>query len=148
MSSMDIVSEFDVYPVLTATAIIFDSAGHLLLIRENYGQHRYGPPGGRVETDESPAQGVIREVLEETDAHVAVERLIGIYYFADEPWLAFAFRCSLEAGTPQGPDSGEIAEVGWFDPGSLPQPLTHLLSSALDDALSGTFGHVRHFTSR
>ncbi len=133
---------------LTVAAFIFDAAGRLLLIRENYGRHRYGPPGGRVEAGESPQQAVLREVREETGLEVRVQRLIGLYYFADEPWLAFAFRCAIERGEPAVPDTGEIAEVGWFDLRDLPAPLTSLAPRAIPDAAGGEYGMVRDYLAR
>lgn len=135
-------------PVMTVAAFVFDRAGRLLLIKENYGQRRYGPPGGRVERDESPAQAAVREVLEETTAHVAVKRLIGMYYFAGEPWLAFAFHCELEGDSPRVPGTGEIADVGWFAPEDLPKPQTALLRHALGDVMSRGYGHVRDYPAR
>lgn len=133
---------------LTVAAFIFDPRGRLLLIRENYGQRRYGPPGGRVEAGESPQQAVLREVREEAGLAVRVQRLIGLYYFADEPWLAFAFRCVIEGGEPIVPSTGEIAEVGWFHPHDLPTPLTNLAPRAIPDAASGECGVVRDFQAR
>jgi len=128
---------------MTVAAFIFDEAGRLLLIKENYGQRRYGPPGGRMEAGESPQQAVIREVEEEIEAKARVINLIGIYYFTWEPWLAFAFRCEIVSGTPMVPATGEIAEVVWLDPQDLPSPQTNLLPCVLPDALSGMCGVVR-----
>ncbi len=133
---------------MTVAAFIFDDAGRVLLIKENYGRRRYGPPGGRMEAGESPRQAVLREVLEETGVQVRVHRLIGLYYFADEPWLAFTFHCHIEHGEPGVPATGEIAEVGWFAPQALPSPLTNLLPRALPDAVRGEYGLVRDFTAR
>ncbi len=130
---------------MTVAAFIFDEAGRLLLIKENYGQRRYGPPGGRMEAGESPQQAVIREVEEEIEAKARVINLIGIYYFAWEPWLAFAFRCEIVSGTPMVPATGEIAEVVWLDPQDLPSPQTNLLPRVLPDALSGMCGVVRDY---
>ncbi len=128
---------------LTVAAFIFDPAGRILLIKENYGRHRYGPPGGTIEAGENPKQALIREVLEETGATVAIAHLIGVYHFVPangDPWMTFAFRCEIEHGQPAVPNSGEIAEVAWFDPYQLPFPLTNLVPHALSDALRGARG--------
>ncbi len=79
---------------------------------------------------------------------VRVERLTGLYYFADEPWITFAFRCAIEHGEPRVPDTGEIAEVGWFSPDALPVPLTSLAPRAIPDAASGEYSVVRDFQVR
>ncbi len=133
---------------ITVAACIFDEAGRILLIKENYGRRRYGPPGGRMEAGESPRQAVIREAREEIGVDVRVSHLIGMYYFADEPWLAFAFRCEIESGQPIVPSTGEIAEIGWFDSDDLPMPLTNLSPHAIPDAVRGECGVVRDFAYR
>lgn len=133
---------------LAEAAFIFNEAGRIVLIRENYGQHRYGPPGGSVEADESPQLAVIREVTEEVGVGVEVQRLIGMYYFADEPWPALTFGCSITSGQPAVRSSGEIAEIGWFDPDDLPTPLTSLAPRAISDAVSGGCELVREYSRR
>ena len=67
------------YLGMTVAALIFNEAGQVLLIKENYGKRRYGPPGGHIEAGESPKQAVTRESLEEVCVQVQVSRLIGIY---------------------------------------------------------------------
>lgn len=109
-------------------AFIFDEEGHVLLIRENYGRRRYGPPGGRVEAAEAPQQAVVREAQEETGLEVAVEHLVGMRWFTGwtgESGLGLFFRCRVLSGEPRVQDPGEIAEVGWFDPTRPPRPFTN-----------------------
>jgi 8-oxo-dGTP diphosphatase len=137
------------YLGMTVAALIFNEVGQVLLIKENYGKRRYGPPGGRIEAGESPKQAVIREALEEVCVQVQVSGLIGIYYFAwVEPWLACAFRCEIVSGQPAVPLTGEIAEVGWFDVNDLPRPLTILAPYAIADAVNGEYGIVRDIPPR
>lgn len=131
--------------VPTVSAVVFDAGGKLLLIHENYDRRRYGFPGGRVEFGESPADAVVREVREETLCDVRVDHLIGLYCFADVPFLSFVFACTIIDGIPSVPGSGEIDEVGWFDPANLPSPLTITLRHALDDILAGARGVVRTY---
>jgi ADP-ribose pyrophosphatase YjhB (NUDIX family) len=133
-----------------AAAWVVDSAGRVLLIRENYGRRRYGPPGGALEDGESPLEAVCREVREETCAGLWVEGLVGVYRFRyargdNEPWTAFAFAGRL-SGAPRVPDTDEIAELGWFDPRALPEPLTNLTRYGLADALAGRRRLRRHVT--
>jgi ADP-ribose pyrophosphatase YjhB (NUDIX family) len=59
----------------------FDEHGRLLLIRENYGRERYGPPGGEIEAGELLLEAVVREFREETWADFEVEGLVGVYHF-------------------------------------------------------------------
>ena len=115
-----------------------------LLIRENYGQRRYGPPGGAVDEGESPQDAAVHEAMEETGITVAVRHLIGIRWASrdGERFLGFGFLCDLVEGTPHIPDPDEIAEVGWFDPAALPSPATHMLRAFAVPALRGQRGLV------
>jgi ADP-ribose pyrophosphatase YjhB (NUDIX family) len=132
-------------PTRTAAAFILDGDGRLLLIRENYGRRRYGPPGGLVEPGETPRQAAIREVREETTLDVAVQYLIGAYSFPNvpEPFVAYAFRCEIVSGEPVIPSTGEIAGIGWFDPSELPKPLTFLAPHAVADLVAGRQNVIR-----
>jgi 8-oxo-dGTP diphosphatase len=60
-------------------AVIRDDAGRLLLIKRGHepGKGLWSIPGGRVETGESDAAALVREVREETGLVVTPGRLIG-----------------------------------------------------------------------
>ena len=127
-----------------AGALVFNDLGQVLLIRQNYGGRYYALPGGRVEAGETPQQAAVREVMEETCVDVRVDRLIGLYTCPPRgAWLAFVFRGVIERGQPALPDTGEIAEVGWFDPKQLPAPLYDSARYAVADALRGEYGVLR-----
>jgi mutator protein MutT len=125
-------------PTEAAGAAVFAEEGRLvLLIKENYDRRRWGFPGGALEPGETPEQAVVREVREETGIEVRADALVGSYSLADRSLVAHLFRCEVVAGTPAVPDSGEIAEVGWWPVDELPQPQTNLLHHALQDAVAG-----------
>src|SRR5215831_12976307 len=81
-------------------ATVLDVTGRVLLV------HRtdcdwWCQPGGGMESGETPWEGVIREVREETGFEVAVERLAGVYSWAprkDE--VIFSFVCRITGGAP------------------------------------------------
>ena len=60
-------------------AIVFDDHGRLLLVKRANppAQGKWSLPGGRQESGESAADGVVREVREETGLEVRVEREVG-----------------------------------------------------------------------
>jgi 8-oxo-dGTP diphosphatase len=60
-------------------AVVFDESGRLLLIKRANppAQGKWSLPGGRQEPDESPEDGVVREVREETGLEVQVDREVG-----------------------------------------------------------------------
>lgn len=131
-----------------AGAAVFDDAGRVLLIKENYDRERWGFPGGAVEAGETPEQAVVREVREETGAEVRIDSLVGVYVVADSPLSVHVFRCEIIGGTPAVPSSGEIADVRWWPPETLPWPQTNALYHALPDAIAGRSNVVRRGLSR
>jgi 8-oxo-dGTP pyrophosphatase MutT (NUDIX family) len=87
----------------------------------------------------------VREVREETGLDVDVGPLVGMYTVRNpvHTLLCFAFRCEITGGEPAVPDTGEIAEVEWFDPHAPPEPRTNTLGPALEDALAGRLAVAR-----
>ncbi len=120
--------------------MILDGDGRLLLIKENYDRRRWGFPGGAVEDGETAEQAVVREVREETGVDVSVGELVGTYRLADSSVTAYVFRCTIAAGTPAVPPTGEIAEIRWWPTDDLPSPQTNALHHALPDILAGRSG--------
>lgn len=109
----------------TARAIIFNDAGQLLMIeRYKDGEHYFALPGGHVDPGETPAEAVIREVLEETGMMVTVEMLLytSVDAFQNDQSL---FLCNYLGGEPvlqadsveaQAQNSGAPQQwiPGWF----------------------------------
>lgn len=116
--------------------MIFDEAGRVLLVKENYDRRRWSLPGGAREDGETLEQTAIRETLEETGLVVSVDHLIGTYGL--KHWLtAVAFACTIETGTPAVQDDGEISEVRWWPADELPEPRSNILHYAVPDAVAG-----------
>ena len=128
-----------VVPSRGAAAVIFDGAGHVLLVKENYDRRRWSLPGGAVEPGESNEDAVIREVAEETGVVARVDDLIGSYGL-DNGFIAVAFVCSIVEGDPTVPSTGEIAEVRWWPTTQLPSPRSNILHYAVPDAVAGARG--------
>ena len=60
-------------------AVVKDAHGRLLLIRRGHepGAGLWSLPGGRIEPDETDAEALVREMLEETGLQVEPGRLLG-----------------------------------------------------------------------
>jgi 8-oxo-dGTP diphosphatase len=123
-------------PTEGAAAVIFDDAGRVLLVRENYGKRRWSLPGGAIEPGETPEQAVVRETMEETLVTARIDHLIGRYTLADG-FVCFVFRCEIERGAPLVPATGEIADIRWAPPDDLPTRRSNALHYAVPDALAG-----------
>ena len=127
---------------LAAGGVVFAEDGRVLLIRENYGERRYGLPGGRVDAGETPEEAVVREVREETGLEVTPSGLIGTIHDRnwDDPMLILVYRCEVSGGVLGIQDPDEIAELGWFDPGAYPTPSTLSGPPAVRAAVAGLTG--------
>jgi ADP-ribose pyrophosphatase YjhB (NUDIX family) len=99
-------------------ATVLDVEGHVLLV------HRtdcdwWCQPGGGMESGETPWDGVIREVREETGFAVSVERLAGVYSWAPrQDEVIFSFACRVAGG--ERTTSAESDDVRFFAPDDLP----------------------------
>lgn len=74
-------------PVPATAAVVFNHDRHLLLVKRGMepGKGEWCLPGGFVELDESPRQGVVRELTEETGLQGEVDQLIDVVY-EDSPF--------------------------------------------------------------
>jgi 8-oxo-dGTP pyrophosphatase MutT (NUDIX family) len=83
---------------LSSHAVIFNTAGEVLLLKASYGSQAWGLPGGALEPGETIHQALLRECAEELGVTVAIRYLSGVYYHAQYDSQAFVFRCALPHG--------------------------------------------------
>lgn len=83
---------------LSSHAVITDEHGRVLLLKQTYGDLRWGLPGGALDPGETIHEALSRECLEELGANVEITYLSGIYYHSAVNSHAFIFRCNLPAG--------------------------------------------------
>lgn len=111
----------DLLVLPSVTAVIFDAARRVLLVRER-GSAEWHLPGGTIDPGERPADAVVREAWEETGLRVRPARLIGVFGGADylvvypngdrSLYTTAAFECVPEPGEPRAVD-GEIEGFRW-----------------------------------
>lgn len=77
---------------VSVTAVVVRSDGRILVIKR-VDDGRWVPPGGVLELDETPQDGLVREVLEETGYKVEPERLTGVYKNMRLGVVSLVFRC-------------------------------------------------------
>lgn len=109
-----------------STAVLIEQGGKLLLLQRAHQPWRgsWNLPAGYVEVDEPPEQAAIREVREETGLEIEIDRLLGNYYFEDDPrgnGLLVVYKGNIIGGNLNG--SGESMAYGYFAAGSLPENL-------------------------
>ena len=125
-----------VRPLAGSSVVLRNELGQVLCVRQNYGRHRWGLPGGGVDPGESPAQTAIREAFEETGLEVTLDGLVGSYGL-DNAFVSHVFAGSIANGVPALPPTGELSDLGWFDPSELPTPQTSAIRFGVPDAVAG-----------
>jgi ADP-ribose pyrophosphatase YjhB (NUDIX family) len=127
---------------LGAFAIVRDRFGQVLCVKQGYGELNWTTPGGRVEVGETPADALVREVLEETGLVVVVRQLVGVYdkrYCND---IVFSFLCDIVDDTGWTP-SEEITSKGYFSSDLLPVPMASNTVLRIRDAVEKRWGIQR-----
>lgn len=103
-------------------ALIFDEQGRILMVERGREplKGQWSLPGGVLETGETLAAGIVREVQEETGLDVAVQNTVEIFerimYDPDGTveyhYVLVDFICRVVGGT-LGP-ADDVAAAGWF----------------------------------
>jgi len=125
-----------------AFAILLDDDGRVLCVKQTYPPYEWTLPGGRVEANESPLAALHREIMEETGCRIAVERYIGTYARIDVDDLVLLFGARILERAAWAPNH-EIADLGFFAPEALPQPMNPRHRQRIEDAVDGRSGLVR-----
>ena len=84
-------------------AIIHNDQGHIFATQRGYGDCKDGGefPGGKMEPGESPEDALVREILEELETRIVVERLVQTVEW-DYPKFHLTmhcFWCHIESGS-------------------------------------------------
>ena len=111
-------------PLPATAAVVLDHEKNLLLVKRGMepGKGKWCLPGGFVELDESPSEGVLRELTEETGLRGKVDQLIEAVY-EDSPFygplIIIGYGVTPHGGRLQAGD--DAAEVQYFPLADLPQ---------------------------
>lgn len=118
---------------VSVTGIVIRDDGRVLAIQRN-DNGRWVPPGGVLELDESPAEGVAREILEETGVKVKAEKLTGVYKNMRLGVVTLAFQCSVIDG--QARTSDEARQVAWLTIDDADRLMVQAQAVRVTDAVS------------
>ena len=114
-------------------ALLFDKEGKILLsLRTDNGL--WNLPGGRLEPGESPTEGLVREVKEETGLTVEVDKLQGVYSKAYSNDIVLSFLCSMVNG--ELTNSEEAKEHRYFAVDQLPDNMVKKHHKRIQDYLA------------
>lgn len=103
-----------------AVGLLFNPQGEILLVEHVFHpQHPWGPPGGWVDRNETPAFSVAREMQEEVGIEVRVGDMIHIEFLPKMRHVTFAYLCTSDSYdvTKLSP---ELITYGWYAPDALP----------------------------
>ncbi len=98
--------------------IIKDENNNVLLVLRN-DSNLWTLPGGGLKEGESPWQGVIREIKEETGYDVEVIRLIGVYSKPKKNEIVLLFKCKIIGGKMRLNE--EAKDIRYFSPKEIPE---------------------------
>ena len=116
-----------------AGLVALDEKNRVLLLRHVF--HPYTPwgiPGGWLNRHEAPADGVLRELREETGLTAVLTNILHIESQNSPPHMGIVYLGRIQPGRLSL--SAEIIEAGWFSAGQLPGPLTPLSQQAIESA--------------
>ncbi|MBA2395238.1 MAG: NUDIX hydrolase N-terminal domain-containing protein [Ktedonobacteraceae bacterium] len=140
-------------PIPTGDGAVIDAIRRILLIRRA-DNDLWAMPGGGLEVGETPAQGVIREVLEETGVTCEPVALVGIYdsrlcgTSSLSQLYQFSFLCRLLLDIKvidPPPHAHEILEQNWFLEDALPNELDPGHVRRIPEAFRVWHGDLRAF---
>lgn len=125
---------------VSVTGIVLRDDGRILAIKRA-DDGRWVPPGGVLELDETPQDGVAREVYEETGLKVQPVRLSGVYKNMRLGVVTLAFVCEVTGGEEQ--TSTEADRVVWLSCEEAVAAMPEARAIRVTDALNGGGPHVR-----
>lgn len=127
-------------------AVVVRNDGRVLAVRRR-DTGAWVTPGGVLELNESPVDGVVREVMEETNIPVLAERLTGVYKNVATGVLSLVFRCHpLNDKSPQSSD--EASQTLWVTREEANNIMAAAFATRVNDALNDTAAVVRTIAER
>ena len=100
-----------------ADAAVFDDNDRILLVRRA-DDGKWGLISGWIDTNESPAHTVVRELAEEAGVEARVDRLVGVFFReaavsgAAHGAVSVVYLCSITGGALR-PQPHEVLELAW-----------------------------------
>ncbi|CAN5476483.1 NUDIX hydrolase N-terminal domain-containing protein [soil metagenome] len=112
-------------PFTVGDAAVINDAGQILLIQRADNQ-QWAMPGGAFEVGETPAEGAVREALEETGVVCQAVALVGVFdsrfcgTTSAHQMYQFVFLCKPTGETMAASHAHEVLQTRWFTEDDLP----------------------------
>ncbi|CAN5221575.1 hypothetical protein BH09PAT2_BH09PAT2_10400 [soil metagenome] len=104
--------------LIGVTGVIFNENHEVLIVKHSYRRVPWSLPGGFLKAGEHPKQGLEREILEETNFSVHVEKIIKTQHDEDTAKLDLCYVGMYKEG--EFKKSAEVVEFGFFSRDKLP----------------------------
>lgn len=125
---------------VSVTGIVVRPDGRILAIKRK-DDGRWVPPGGVLELNETPQQGVVREIFEETGVKVEPKRLTGVYKNMNLAVISIAFLCrTVDAEAHTSPEASLVA---WLTPAEASEVMPPARAIRVTDAFRDDGPFVR-----
>ncbi len=125
---------------VSVTGVVVREDGRVLAIQRD-DDGLWVPPGGVLELNETPTDGVTREVLEETGVKVQAEQLTGVYKNMCLGVVTLTFRCRVIGGNIH--PTSEARKVAWVTIDEANRDMPEARAVRVADALSSKGPFVR-----
>ena len=139
-------------PMSVGDAAVINDKGQILLV-QRVDNGKWAMPGGAFEVGETPAEGAVREVLEETGVHCRAISLVGVFdsRLCGTPTrhhlYQFVFLCepSSQERVEQPSHAIEVLDTRWFPEDGLPEDMDPGHKSRIPEAFRVWHGDSRAF---
>ena len=102
---------------------VIANRGRLLVLKRSdvmpYCPRSWDLPGGHLALGESPEEGLLREIKEETSLDVTIDRLLGLHSMVDEPYVQAIYACRLTVYQGVKLRPHEHVEARWATPAEI-----------------------------
>jgi 8-oxo-dGTP diphosphatase len=108
--------------LIGVTGVIFNENHEVLLVKHSYRRVRWSLPGGYLQSSEHPKKGLQREIYEETNLKVFIEKIVKTSHDENSARLDLCYVGSFKSGTFK--KSHEVTDFGFYSRNKLPKLIT------------------------
>ena len=119
---------------------VIQKENKILLEKRNYGNFGWTLPGGSVEKNEKITEALKREVMEETNQEINVEKYILTSYDIEKYSIALIYKCKIINESKIKFNNTELSEVKWININEINKMLTKRQQTRVDYALNNLNG--------
>ena len=119
---------------------VIQKENKILLEKRNCGNFGWTLPGGSVEKNEKITEALKREVMEETNQEINVEKYILTSYDIEKYSIALIYKCKIINESKIKFNNTELSEVKWININEINKMLTKRQQTWVDYALNNLNG--------